>query len=82
MTKSDVQQLIDKTNADLVVATSAGDVTITSNEEAITTFGGNTLQIRLEIPSALKSKEVGAVCIADDGKVEKMSGKKVKVQMK
>lgn len=121
MTTSDVKQILDKTDADLVVATTAGDVilpqealkeavsaaegntitieiekvtmptdvqkeaagensyivevTIASQNEAITTFGGNTLKIRLEIPAALAGKDVAVIHIAEDGKTEKMPGK-------
>ena len=123
MTTSDVKQILDKTDADLVVATTAGDVilpqealkeavsaaggnditieigkvttptaaqkeaagensyivevTISSQNEAITTFGGNTLKIRLEIPAALAGKDVAVIHIAADGKTEKMPGKMI-----
>ncbi|WP_172794652.1 leucine-rich repeat protein [Acetivibrio ethanolgignens] len=123
MTTSDVKQILDKTDADLVVATTAGDVilpqevlkeavsaaggntitieidkvtmptdvqkeaagensyivevTIASQNKAITTFGGNTLRIRLEIPAALVGKDVAVIHIAEDGKTEKMPGKTI-----
>ena len=124
MTKSDVQQILAKTDAELVVATAAGDVilpqetlkeavsaaggnditielekvtkptevqkaaagensyivdvTISSKNEAITTFGGAALRIRLEVPEVLLGKDVAVIHIAADGGTEKMPGKKVK----
>ncbi len=52
-------------------------VTITSDDKAITTFGGKTLTIKSEIPAKLNGKTVIAIYIADDGKIEKMTGKLV-----
>lgn len=123
ISKSDAQHIMDKTAANLVVTTPAGDVilsqetmgevlqaaegtdftvevakvtnptevqkqaagdngyivgvTIASQNKAITTFGGKTLTIRLEIPAELLNNEVAAIHIADDGKTEKMPGKVV-----
>ena len=57
-------------------------VTVTSQNKTISTFGGKTLTIRLEIPAELLHKEVAAVHIADDGKTEKMPGKVVTEGMK
>lgn len=71
------------TNPTEVQKQAAGDngyivgVTIVSQNKAITTFGGKTLTIRLEIPTALLDKEVAAIHIADDGTTEKMLGKVV-----
>ena len=71
------------TNPTEVQKQAAGDngyiagVTIVSQNKAITTFGGKTLTIRLEIPAALLNKEVAAIHIADDGTTEKMPGKVV-----
>ena len=71
------------TNPTEVQKQAAGDngyiagVTIVSQNKAITTFGGKTLTIRLEIPAALLNKEVAAIHIADDGTTEKMPGKTV-----
>lgn len=71
------------TNPTEVQKQAAGDngyiagVTIVSQNKAITTFGGKTLTIRLEIPAALLNKEVVAIHIADDGTTEKMPGKVV-----
>lgn len=71
------------TNPTEVQKQAAGDngyiagVTIVSQNKAITTFGGKTLTIRLEIPAALLNKEVAAIHIADNGTTEKMPGKVV-----
>ena len=71
------------TNPTEVQKQAAGDngyiagVTIVSQNKAITTFGGKTLTIRLEIPAALLNKEVAAIHIADEGTTEKMPGKVV-----
>ena len=51
------------------------EVTMKSQGKEITAFGGQSLRIRLEIPTALLNKEIAVIHIAEDGKTEKMPGK-------
>lgn len=53
-------------------------VTIKSGDKVISTFGGKSLKLKAEIPTALKGKNIVAIHIAADGTVEKLSGKLVK----
>ena len=68
---TEIQQNAAGTNGHIIA------VTIKSDDKAITTFGGKTLTIKSEIPAKLNGKTVIAIHIADDGKIEKMTGKLV-----
>ena len=124
LAKKDVSKIIEKTNAEIVISTSAGDVqlsqktmekvidavqgdnftinitkvteptaeqkqaagshasivdvTIESAGKEITSFGGNKLTIKLEIPDSLLGKTVAVICIAEEGKNERMPGKRIR----
>ena len=68
---TEIQQNAAGTNGHIIA------VTIKSDDKAITTFGGKSLTIKAEIPAKLNGKTVIAIHIADDGKIEKMTGKLV-----
>ncbi|KSV58200.1 leucine-rich repeat domain-containing protein [Acetivibrio ethanolgignens] len=53
------------------------EVTLESQNKAITTPGGSALTIGLEIPAALLGKKVAAIRIPADGETEKLTGKTV-----
>lgn len=123
ISKEDAQQILDKTEAGIVVETMIGDVifsqdalkevvtadagrfltigisrvtnptkiqqqivgenghivvvTVFSQDKEITSFGGRTMKIRLEIPDSLLDKDVVVVYIAEDGSTKKLFGDKV-----
>ena len=66
---TEIQQNAAGTNGHIIA------VTIKSDGKTITTFGGKSLTIKLEVPAKLKDKNVIAIYIAEDGKIEKMEGK-------
>ena len=68
---TEIQQSAAGTNGHIIA------VTIKSDGKTITTFGGKSLTIKSEIPAKLNGKTVIAIHIADDGKIEKMTGKVV-----
>ncbi|MCI5721808.1 MAG: hypothetical protein MR328_04990, partial [Firmicutes bacterium] len=68
---TEIQQSAAGTNGHIIA------VTIKSDGKTITTFGGKSLTIKSEIPAKLKGRTVIAIHIADDGKIEKMTGKVV-----
>ena len=52
---------------------------IKSGEKIISDFNKGKATVTVEIPSKLKDKKVAVIHIADDGKIEQLSGKTVKI---
>ncbi len=57
-------------------------LTIKSGDKIISYFNKGKATVTVEIPSKLKDKKVAAIHIAEDGKIEQMSGKTVKIDGK
>ena len=55
---------------------------IKSGEKIISDFNKGKATVTVEIPSKLKDKKVAAIYIAEDGQIEQMSGKTVKIDGK
>ena len=57
-------------------------LTIKSGDKVISDFNKGKATVTVEIPSKLKDKKVAAIHIAEDGQIEQMSGKTVKIDGK
>ena len=55
---------------------------VKSGDKIISDFNKGKATVTVEIPSKLKDKKVAAIHIAEDGKIEQMSGKTVKIDGK
>ena len=57
-------------------------LTVKSGDKIISDFKQGKATVTVEIPSKLKDKKVAAIYIAEDGQIEQMSGKTVKIDGK